>query len=139
MTVAALEAVALRDCLRHGADQLERRYLAAADRIVDPAWQFTAGADLAQPLVPGRRALRVRLVSAYLRRLFRSAARDEELVTVRARFGDDRPPRGAVAPQGRPPRPATAPPPCERSERRHGRCDGHPPDAGRRRCHDPVA
>jgi pimeloyl-ACP methyl ester carboxylesterase/2-polyprenyl-6-methoxyphenol hydroxylase-like FAD-dependent oxidoreductase len=93
MTVAALEAVALRDCLRQGADQLERRYLAAADRIVDPAWQFAAGADLAQPLVPGRRALRVRLVNAYLRRLFRSAARDEELATAFVRVSGmiDRP------------------------------------------------
>ena len=75
MTVAALEAVALRDAL--AGDAPERDYLRAADRIVSQAWQFAGGADLAQPLVPGPRTARVRLIDAYLRRLFAAAERDE--------------------------------------------------------------
>jgi hypothetical protein len=82
MSVAALEALALRDALRHGRAGAERRYLAAAERVVDRAWALAAGGDLAQPVVRGRRPARVRLVNAYLARVFAAAAADPELATA---------------------------------------------------------
>jgi pimeloyl-ACP methyl ester carboxylesterase/2-polyprenyl-6-methoxyphenol hydroxylase-like FAD-dependent oxidoreductase len=99
MTVAALEAVALRDSLREGLAGCERRYLARADRVVDQAWQFAAGADLAQPLVPGPRSARVRIFNAYLRRLFAAAAGDPELATAFLRVsGMLEPPQALLRP-----------------------------------------
>jgi 2-polyprenyl-6-methoxyphenol hydroxylase-like FAD-dependent oxidoreductase len=77
MTVAAREALALRDCL--GRDGLERRFLRAASRAIDDAWALATGADLAQPTVAGPRPARVRLVNAYLHRLQAAAERDPTL------------------------------------------------------------
>ena len=79
MTVAAREALALRDCLAAGPDGLERRFLRAAARKIDDAWTLAIGADLAQPTVAGPRPARVRLVNAYLRRLQAAAERDPAL------------------------------------------------------------
>jgi 2-polyprenyl-6-methoxyphenol hydroxylase-like FAD-dependent oxidoreductase len=79
MTVAAREAVALRDCLAAGPDGLERRFLRAAARTIDDAWTLATGADLAQPTVVGPRPARVRLVNAYLRRLHAAAESDPAL------------------------------------------------------------
>ena len=79
MTVAALEACALRDCLAKGAADLQRRYLRAASRIVDDAWQLATGADLSLPVVDGPRPLPVRAVNAYMERLHAAAERDREL------------------------------------------------------------
>jgi 2-polyprenyl-6-methoxyphenol hydroxylase-like FAD-dependent oxidoreductase len=56
MTVSALDAVALRDCLRRGDHNLPRRYFRAAAKQISVAWQMAAGADLAFPEVEGRRS-----------------------------------------------------------------------------------
>src|SRR5271166_3659235 len=56
MTVAALEAVALRKCLRSGDADLPRRYFRAAAKSVGVAWQMVASLDLAHPGVTGRRS-----------------------------------------------------------------------------------
>jgi 2-polyprenyl-6-methoxyphenol hydroxylase-like FAD-dependent oxidoreductase len=82
MTVAALEAVALRDALAAGEAGMATRYLASAGRIVDQAWQLAAGADLAQPAVGGPRPPKVRIVNAYLRRLLAAAQHDGELAVA---------------------------------------------------------
>ena len=76
MTVAAAEAIALRDCLAHGERDLARRFFAAARPAVDHAWRLATGADLALPDVPGRRPLGVRVINAYLRRLRTVAEHD---------------------------------------------------------------
>ena len=55
MSVAALDAVALRDCLRRGVTDLPRRYFRAAAKAIGVAWQIGAGSDLAFPEVEGRR------------------------------------------------------------------------------------
>jgi 2-polyprenyl-6-methoxyphenol hydroxylase-like FAD-dependent oxidoreductase len=55
MSVAALDAVALRDCLRRGVTDLPRRYFRAAAKTIGVAWQIGAGSDLAFPEVEGRR------------------------------------------------------------------------------------
>lgn len=57
MTVSALDAVALRDCLRRGHHNLARRYFHAAAKSIGVAWRMGAGSDLAFPEVEGRRSL----------------------------------------------------------------------------------
>jgi 2-polyprenyl-6-methoxyphenol hydroxylase-like FAD-dependent oxidoreductase len=63
MSVAALDAVALRDCLRRGVTDLPRRYFRAAAKSIGVAWQIAAGSDLAFPEVEGRRTPAMRMTS----------------------------------------------------------------------------
>jgi 2-polyprenyl-6-methoxyphenol hydroxylase-like FAD-dependent oxidoreductase len=63
MSVAALDAVALRDCLRRGVTDLPRRYFRAAAKTIGVAWQIGAGSDLAFPEVEGRRTPAMRLTN----------------------------------------------------------------------------
>lgn len=76
MTVAACEALALDEVLKHGRENLAQRFFRAASRVVDVPWQLAVGADLALPNVPGPRPLPVRIVNAYIGRLRRAAVRD---------------------------------------------------------------
>jgi 2-polyprenyl-6-methoxyphenol hydroxylase-like FAD-dependent oxidoreductase len=82
MTVAALQANALRDCLRTGDHDLARRFFRAAARIVSPAWQLNAGGDLALPEIEGDRPLSVRAVNRYVARLLRIAEHDPEVAAT---------------------------------------------------------
>lgn len=79
MTVAALEAVALRRCLERGDRRLRRRYFRAVTRIVDDAWEAAITSDLALPGVAGRRSRSMRLAIAYLARLYEKAEEDGEM------------------------------------------------------------
>jgi 2-polyprenyl-6-methoxyphenol hydroxylase-like FAD-dependent oxidoreductase len=63
MTVSALDAVALRDCLRRGRHDLARRYFHAAAKSIGVAWRMGAGSDLAFPEVEGRRSLSMRVTN----------------------------------------------------------------------------
>jgi hypothetical protein len=63
MSVAALDAVALRDCLHGGVTDLPRRYFRAAAKAIGVAWQIGAGSDLAFPEVEGRRTPSMRVSS----------------------------------------------------------------------------
>jgi 2-polyprenyl-6-methoxyphenol hydroxylase-like FAD-dependent oxidoreductase len=76
MSVAALEALALRECLRAGPAGLARRFFAKAARIVDIPWGIAVGADLRFPGIEGARTAKVRLVNAYLARFHVAAATD---------------------------------------------------------------
>lgn len=76
MSVAACEALALGAALRRGGAQLARRYYRAAARSIDIAWQTAVGADLAIPSVQGERPLAVRLINAYVARVFEAAQTD---------------------------------------------------------------
>jgi 2-polyprenyl-6-methoxyphenol hydroxylase-like FAD-dependent oxidoreductase len=69
MTVAALQAQALGECLRQGTNDLARRYFRAAAKPIGVAWQFAVGGDLSLPEVPGHRPLALRLSNAYVERL----------------------------------------------------------------------
>jgi 2-polyprenyl-6-methoxyphenol hydroxylase-like FAD-dependent oxidoreductase len=77
MTVAALQAAALRRCLLDGADGVARRYFRAASRAVAGPWRMAVGADLALPEVEGRRTAAVRLLNAYSRRVVAAAEHDD--------------------------------------------------------------
>jgi hypothetical protein len=63
MTVSALDAVALRDCLRAGEHSLARRYFRTAAKSIRVAWQMAAGSDLSFPEVQGRRSLSMRVTN----------------------------------------------------------------------------
>lgn len=119
MTVAALEAVALRDVLRSGDAKLAKRFFKAADGPVDHAWKLSTGGDLALPEVEQTAPLPDRVIDRYMKRLVATAAHDE--VVARTFFevtGMLRPPTALLAPaiarrvlrRGAVQRPAAQPP-----------------------------
>lgn len=76
MTVAALQALALRQCLQRGTNGLARRYFRAAAKPIGVAWRFAVGGDLNLPEVEGPRPLSVRLANTYVERLQIAAESD---------------------------------------------------------------
>jgi 2-polyprenyl-6-methoxyphenol hydroxylase-like FAD-dependent oxidoreductase len=76
MTVAALEALALQDCLSRGTDDLPRRFSNAAARPIRQAWQLAAGGDLALPEIGGAQPLPTRLFNTYVDRVLTAAEFD---------------------------------------------------------------
>lgn len=79
MTVAALEALALRTSLAEGASGLAHRFFRRAARVIDGPWDIAAGGDLRLPSVPGPRPPRVRMVNAYVSRVQAAAAVDPDV------------------------------------------------------------
>jgi 2-polyprenyl-6-methoxyphenol hydroxylase-like FAD-dependent oxidoreductase len=76
MTVAALEALALRDCLSRGTTDLPRRFFKATARPIRQAWQLAAGGDLALPEIGGAQPLATRLFNGYVDRVLTAAESD---------------------------------------------------------------
>jgi 2-polyprenyl-6-methoxyphenol hydroxylase-like FAD-dependent oxidoreductase len=77
MTVATLEAVALRDVLRDGDAKLAKRFFKAAHGPVDHAWKLSTGGDLALPEIEQTAPLPDRIINRYMERLVATAAHDE--------------------------------------------------------------
>ncbi|OBF72115.1 2-polyprenyl-6-methoxyphenol hydroxylase-like oxidoreductase [Mycobacterium sp. 852002-51613_SCH5001154] len=76
MTVAALEALALRDCLSAGTDDLARRYFRAAAAPIRQAWHLSTNPDLALPEIHGTAPLVARLFNKYVDRVLTAAESD---------------------------------------------------------------
>jgi 2-polyprenyl-6-methoxyphenol hydroxylase-like FAD-dependent oxidoreductase len=85
MTMAALQVHALRALLADGQCPIPEQYFPKIAEVIDPAWQMTIGADLANPGVAGKRTVAVRLANAYLPRLHAAAATDPALTAAFAR------------------------------------------------------
>jgi 2-polyprenyl-6-methoxyphenol hydroxylase-like FAD-dependent oxidoreductase len=78
MSVAALEAVALQECLARESslDTLWRPFIQRASRIIDTPWTIAAGSDFAFPGVTGAKPAGTDAVNWYLDRVHRAAATD---------------------------------------------------------------
>lgn len=83
MTVAALHALALRDCLSSGTHDLARRFFRAAAKPTRNAWRMATGADLSLPEIAGAPTLSTRLFNRYVDRVLAAAEHD---VTAFERF-----------------------------------------------------
>jgi 2-polyprenyl-6-methoxyphenol hydroxylase-like FAD-dependent oxidoreductase len=78
ITVAAVEALALRDCLAAGQQQLARRFFRQASAIVGHAWSITAGGDRRLAVDADAGPL-TRLVGWYTDKLLVAARHDPQL------------------------------------------------------------
>jgi 2-polyprenyl-6-methoxyphenol hydroxylase-like FAD-dependent oxidoreductase len=78
MSVAALEAVALRDLLRRGPLD-PRAFYKRAHRLEDVAWKISTGGDLRYEAVEGKRTPDMKVMNAYLDRLTAAAQTDSVL------------------------------------------------------------
>jgi 2-polyprenyl-6-methoxyphenol hydroxylase-like FAD-dependent oxidoreductase len=76
MTVAALEALVLRDCLSCGTEDLARRFFSAAAGQIRQAWQLSTSPDLALPEIDGAPSLVARLFNRYVDRVLTAAESD---------------------------------------------------------------
>jgi len=80
MSVAAIEALILRDCLQQGDRQLPRRFFRASAKDIRLAWQAAVSSDLALPQIAGRRPASIRISNAYLDRVLAAAETDPAVV-----------------------------------------------------------
>ncbi|MFB8765244.1 FAD-dependent oxidoreductase [Nocardiopsis alba] len=101
MTVAAMEAMALRSHLHREGGVRPTRYFREIARLIDSPWEISAGGDLGFPGVRGHRPVKVRVANAYMARLHTAAARDPEYTAAFFRVA------GLVAPPQSLLRPAT--------------------------------
>ncbi|MER5336979.1 FAD-dependent oxidoreductase [Micromonospora sp. NPDC002717] len=79
MSVAAIEAMTLRQHLREGRAPTPQRFFADLSRVIDTPWDIAAGGDLDFPGVEGKRTLKVRIGNAYMARLQYAATQDPEV------------------------------------------------------------
>ncbi|HTO65737.1 MAG TPA: FAD-binding monooxygenase [Bradyrhizobium sp.] len=82
MTVAAQQAIALRDTLHEARTDYARRFFDAAAGIVDVPWDIAVGNDLRHPRVSGARPAKVRFINWYIGKLYRAAQHDGGLATA---------------------------------------------------------
>ncbi|ORV51874.1 2-polyprenyl-6-methoxyphenol hydroxylase-like oxidoreductase [Mycobacterium florentinum] len=80
MSVAAIEALILSDCLAQGDEGLPRRYFRAAAKEIGVAWQTAVSSDLALPQIAGKRTVSVRLRNALVDRMIVAAQTDPTMV-----------------------------------------------------------
>jgi 2-polyprenyl-6-methoxyphenol hydroxylase-like FAD-dependent oxidoreductase len=79
MTVAALEAMALRADLASGPDGLADRSARSTARAASTAWDMAADGDRRFPGVPGPRPLRSRVLNSWVRQVVRAGTTDAEV------------------------------------------------------------
>jgi 2-polyprenyl-6-methoxyphenol hydroxylase-like FAD-dependent oxidoreductase len=99
MTVAAMEAMTLRQALETGSIGEPHRYFKAIARTIDNPWDIAVGGDLAFPQVAGKRPAKVRLVNAYLPKVCAVAEYDGEVAkSLMLVFGLKEQPQGLMRP-----------------------------------------
>lgn len=76
MTVAALEALALRKCLSSGTTDLAQRLFRASAIPIRQAWELSANPDLSLPEIEGTPPLLTRLLNGYVDRVLTAAEYD---------------------------------------------------------------
>ncbi|GFG63768.1 hydroxylase [Mycobacterium kubicae] len=80
MSMAAIEALVLRDCLQEGPPNLPRRFYRQSAKEIRIAWQAAVGSDLALPQIPGRRPISIRVANAYLEHVLAAGESDAAVV-----------------------------------------------------------
>lgn len=76
MTVAAVEALVLRECLSKGSRNLPRRFFRASAKPIRQAWGMATGGDLSLPEIEGAPSLSTRLLNPYVDRVLTAAESD---------------------------------------------------------------
>jgi hypothetical protein len=79
MSVAALEAQALHNCLAGGEARLAQRFFQQASKIIDIPWSTAVGNDLRFPAVEGPRTHMTRFINWYVGKLHHAAHHDAEV------------------------------------------------------------
>jgi 2-polyprenyl-6-methoxyphenol hydroxylase-like FAD-dependent oxidoreductase len=119
MTVAALEAVTLRDHLTRGMPEASGFHRDIA-RVIDVPWDMSVGGDLGYAEVEGPRPLKVRIANAYVGKVHAAATRDAAVTRAFMRVaGLVEPPTALMHPatmlrvlrNGKPAAPAVTAPP----------------------------
>jgi 2-polyprenyl-6-methoxyphenol hydroxylase-like FAD-dependent oxidoreductase len=100
MTVAALETVALRECLAEGIAGLPQRFFQRASKMVDVPWSIAVGGDLRVREVEGPRPPMVRFINWYVGKLQVAARHDPAVVLAFQKVNNlMAPPPSILAPQ----------------------------------------
>ncbi len=86
MTVAAMEAMVLRECLAQGTHRLAQRFFRRASQVVDIPWSITVGNDMRVCGVEETTLLR-RFLNWYMSRLQITARRDPEVAFAFRKVG----------------------------------------------------
>jgi hypothetical protein len=82
ISVAALEAQALRVCLAEGDARLAQRFFKRAATIIGAPWSLSTGTDLQWPGVEGQRTRAVAWINAYVANVIDAASRDTKIAGV---------------------------------------------------------
>ena len=76
MTVAAVEAQILDECLDKGLHQLQKRYFKSIRSVTDVTWQMGSTTDLSMPIVEGNLSLPSRLIASWISRVQQAGTQD---------------------------------------------------------------
>jgi hypothetical protein len=99
ITVAAQQAILLREALRVGSADLARRFFNAAAAVVDTPWDIAVGNDLRHPQVKGPRPAKVKFINWYIGKLHLAAERDGTLAKAFLRVANlEAPPQSLLHP-----------------------------------------
>jgi 2-polyprenyl-6-methoxyphenol hydroxylase-like FAD-dependent oxidoreductase len=79
MSVAALEARALDECLAQGEGKLAARFFKQAGKIIDIPWSTAVGNDLRFPEIEGPRSAMTKFINWYVGKLHHAAHHDAEV------------------------------------------------------------
>ncbi|WP_414940371.1 FAD-dependent oxidoreductase [Amycolatopsis sp. cmx-11-51] len=79
MTVAAMEAAALRRQLRRGGSPRPAEFFTEIGQIIDMPWEVSVNGDLDFPGVEGHRSIKVKVGNAYMARLQYAATKDPKV------------------------------------------------------------